>query len=195
MNVRKRQAFTPFASRGRHTVIAILATIALSSAIGLTLSIWATSRSQHRTVVLEMAARQRTLAATYVGDVLLVREGYTADPAYDASLLTRSAHALLDGGTAPSLNGDDDETSLPPTTDRTVRLQLEEEQRLITDLTATGRAILAHQPVAASRRRRTSTSPSRIRSSVCGCWRRSPPTSPSTPPARSPATPTAASAS
>jgi diguanylate cyclase (GGDEF)-like protein/PAS domain S-box-containing protein len=54
---------------------------------------------------------------------------------------------LLDGGLAPSVNGDDDETRLPPTAGATVRLQLEQERRLVADLTAVGSAYLAHRPV------------------------------------------------
>ena len=76
----------------------------------MTLSVWATSRSQYKASVLEVAARQRTLAERYVREVLLVRAGAQADPAYVGALLDRSARALLEGGTAPAVNGDDDET-------------------------------------------------------------------------------------
>ena len=51
-------AFQPFASRGRKAVAAILATFALFSAVSVTLSVWATSRSQYKASVLEVAARQ-----------------------------------------------------------------------------------------------------------------------------------------
>jgi hypothetical protein len=64
--LRRRQAFRPFATRGRRTIAGILATFALFSTLTVTVSIWATSGSQHRASVLEVAARQRTLAERYV---------------------------------------------------------------------------------------------------------------------------------
>ena len=63
---RRRQAFRPFATRGRRTIVGILSTFALFSTLTVTVSIWATSGSQHRASVLEVAARQRTLAERYV---------------------------------------------------------------------------------------------------------------------------------
>ena len=96
---------------------AILATFALSSAIVVGLSIWATSRSQHRAAVLEIAARQRTLSQRYVKEVLLVRAGAQADPAGTADVLRESARVLLDGGLAPAVNGDDDDTTVSGASD------------------------------------------------------------------------------
>ncbi len=126
---------------------AILATFALSSAIVVGLSIWATSRSQHRAAVLEIAARQRTLSQRYVKEVMLVRAGAQADPAGTADVLRDSAQVLLDGGLAPPVNGDDDDTMVSGASDPTVRGELEQERRLVRDMTATGSAILAGQPV------------------------------------------------
>ncbi|HEU0194188.1 MAG TPA: EAL domain-containing protein [Gaiellales bacterium] len=143
----QRSTFTPFALRGRRPVIAILITFALSSAVTVTLSTWAISRSEHRATVVEVAARQRTLAENYVNDVLLTRAGQRADPATDGRILAASARALLNGGEAPPVEGDDDGARLPRTTDPTVRAELEQEQRLVTDLTATGQAILDGRPV------------------------------------------------
>ena len=80
MTLRRRQAFRPFATRGRRTIVGILATFALFSALTVTVSIWATSGSQHRASVLEVAARQRTLAERYVKEVLLARAGAQTDP-------------------------------------------------------------------------------------------------------------------
>ena len=135
--------FRPFAARGRRPVVAILLTIALSSALGVGLSVRSTKNSAHRATVIQIAARQRTLAERYVNEILLVQAGKDADPAEIASVLRRSAHALLDGGLAPSVNGDDDETVLPGEHGSLVRRQLEQERRLIGDLTATGSALLA----------------------------------------------------
>jgi diguanylate cyclase (GGDEF)-like protein/PAS domain S-box-containing protein len=135
--------------RSRRTVIAIVVTMALVSALSAFLSIRAASHSRHRATVIEIAGRQRTLAERYVQEVLLVRAGEPADPALTAKLLKESAHVLLDGGLAPSVNGDDDETQLSRTTDPVVRGELEQEQRLVSDLIATGSAFLADRDVTA----------------------------------------------
>jgi diguanylate cyclase (GGDEF)-like protein/PAS domain S-box-containing protein len=144
--MRRRQAFRPFATRGRRTIVGILSTFALFSALTVTVSIWATSGSQHRASVLEVAARQRTLAERYVQEILLVRAGGQADPATTGKLLARSADSLLDGGVAPAVDGDDDETVLPRASIATVRAQLRQERRLVRDLTATGSAVLGGRP-------------------------------------------------
>ena len=146
--MRRRQAFRPFATRGRRTIVGILATFALFSTLTVTVSIWATSGSQHRASVLEVAARQRTLAERYVQEIVLARAGAQADPVQTGRLLARSADALLDGGVAPAVDGDDDETVLPRASGAMVRAQLEQERRLVRDLTATGSAVLAGRPPA-----------------------------------------------
>jgi diguanylate cyclase (GGDEF)-like protein/PAS domain S-box-containing protein len=142
-----RQAFKPFASRGRFTIAAVLFTFALFSAVSVALSVRATARAEHQAEVVQVAARQRTLAERYVQDVLLVRSGARADPAYTASILRGSANALLNGGTAPAVNGDDDEHRLTAVRTQTARAQLEQAHRLVRDLTATGAALLAHRPM------------------------------------------------
>jgi diguanylate cyclase (GGDEF)-like protein/PAS domain S-box-containing protein len=147
--MRSRGAFQPFAVRARSTIVAILLTFALVSTVSATLSIWTTARSKNRATLVEVAARQRTLAERYVADVALVRAGKSADPARTAALLAGSAQALLDGGTVPAVDGDDDETTLSAVTDPVVRSQLMQEQRLVTDLARTGRALLAHRPLSA----------------------------------------------
>ena len=147
--MRSRRAFRPFALRSRRTVAAIVATMALVSAVSTVLAIRAAARSQHRASAIEIAGRQRTLAERYVQEVLLVRAGEQADPARTARLLSASASALLDGGVAPAVNGDDDDTRLPRTTDPVVRGELEVAQRLARDLAATGSADLANRDVSA----------------------------------------------
>src|SRR6059058_4155200 len=146
--MRRRGAFSPFSGRGRRAVLAILLTFTLSSAVTVALTILATSRGQHRASVIEVAARQRTLAERYVSDILLVRRGAEADPAATAAILRRSAGVLLSGGVAPPVDGDDDETRVPAAPGRSVRAQLEQQRRLVADLTATGAALLHHRPVA-----------------------------------------------
>jgi diguanylate cyclase (GGDEF)-like protein/PAS domain S-box-containing protein len=143
--VSHRTDFRPFASRGRRTIAAILLTFAVFSALSVTLSIRTTKGSQHRAAVVEVAARQRTLAERYVKEVLLARRGAQVDPANTASILARSADALLDGGTAPAVWGDDDGTRLSAAKGAVVRAQLRQERRLVADLTATGHAVLAHR--------------------------------------------------
>ena len=143
----KRPEFGPFVSRGRRAIAAILVTFAVFSALTLTLSIWTTKGSQHRATVIEVAARQRTLAERYVKEVLLARTGAQVDPNNTASILARSADALLVGGTAPSVYGDDDETKLTAASGGIIRDQLKQERRLVADLTATGSALLANRSV------------------------------------------------
>src|SRR4051812_996799 len=139
--------FTPFAERGRRSMSAILLTFALSTAIGVSLSISATAKSQHRAAVLEVAARQRSLAERYVKEVLLSERGASSDPRGFAAVMIASAQALLHGGTAPPVQGDDDANTLPPTDDPVLRLQLGQEARLVSDLTSTGAAILNDRSV------------------------------------------------
>jgi hypothetical protein len=103
---------------------------------------------QNRATLVEVAARQRTLAERWA-EVALVRAGKTADPARTASLLAGSARALLDGGTVPAVDGDDDATALSAVTDPVARAQLMQEQRLVADLARTGSALLAHRPLSA----------------------------------------------
>jgi diguanylate cyclase (GGDEF)-like protein/PAS domain S-box-containing protein len=145
--MRGRRTFTPFESRGRLAIGAILGTIAFVSILIVGLSIRATQRSQHKASVVEVAARQRMLAERYVDGVLLVMAGRQADPAHTGQLLRKSTNALLNGGVAPAVPGDDDETKLSAIQSPTVRGQLMQEGRLVADLTSTGAAMLAGRPV------------------------------------------------
>jgi diguanylate cyclase (GGDEF)-like protein/PAS domain S-box-containing protein len=145
--VRAPATFRPYAARGRRPVAAILLTFALCSTASITLSIWETSRSEHRAEVLRVAERQQTLASDYVQQVILARSGAEADPNATAAILRESADALLDGGEAPDVPGNDDKADLAPTADATVRAQLHQERRLVDDMTGTGSAYLAGRPV------------------------------------------------
>src|SRR5437899_383117 len=149
----KRRTFRPFAKGGARTIVAILATFALMFGLSVALSIIATKHSRGRGVVIEVAARQRTLAERYVQSILLVRSGHRADPMLLGSVLTASAQALLDGGMAPSVNGDDDETPVPTASGSTLRRQLGQEARLATDLTNLGAAVLKGRPASTVRPR------------------------------------------
>lgn len=143
----RSRLFQPFTTRNRRTVALILLMFALYSTLSVALSIRATGRSRHRAVVVQVAARQRTLAERYVTDVLLARDGMPSDPANTASLLTESADVLINGGPAPAVDGDDDETDLPPADGAVVRLQLRQAQLLVHDLIDTGNAVLANESV------------------------------------------------
>lgn len=145
--MRTSRHFQPFAPRTRRTTIAIVLTFAVVSSVSAVLTIGATGRSQNRAAVVEVSSRQRTLAERYIGELLLARAGATADPASIGRLLERSAGALLNGGTAPAANGDDDATKLSAEHNPVVRAQLLQEQRLVTDLTAAGSAFLAGRPL------------------------------------------------
>jgi predicted nucleotide-binding protein (sugar kinase/HSP70/actin superfamily) len=111
----RRHNFRPLETRGRRTVAAILITFALVSALSIALSLRATGRSKHQAAVVQVAARQRTLAERYVNEVLLASTGRRSDPAAIAQVLVKSAHVLLNGGVAPAVNGDDDEMALRAT--------------------------------------------------------------------------------
>ena len=147
--VGRTKAIKPFAVGGssRAPIIAIFVTFALISATTIALSVTATKASQHRTNVIQVAARQRTLAERYLEEILLVRAGKQADPAYTAGVLAASAAALLEGGKAPAVNGDDDETTLSPAAGHVLRAQFVQEQHLATDLAAAGEAVLRHRPM------------------------------------------------
>ncbi len=145
--MRAPAAFRPYAARGRRPIAAILLTFALCSMASIALSIWETSRSEHRADVLRIAERQQTLASAYVQQVMLAKAGVQADPNGTITIMRLSADALLDGGEAPDVPGNDDEAGLSPTTDATVRAQLRQERRLVDDMSGTGEAYLAGRPV------------------------------------------------
>ncbi len=142
----KVRRLRPFESRGRWIVMAILATFGVVGAISLALTLSATGRAHDRGAIVQVAARQRTLAERYLNEVLLVRGGAKADPATTATALSESARALLDGGAAPAVNGDDDETRVPSASGGSLRSQIEQESKLIDDMTASGAALLAGRP-------------------------------------------------
>src|ERR1700712_5789002 len=119
-----RSVIQPFAPHNRGKLAAIIVVFALSSALGVALPVRPTARAKNRASVVEVAARQRTLAERYVKEALLVRTGAQADPRLIGETLRRSEHALLDGGEAPALNGDDDDTQLAPAHGTVQRAQL-----------------------------------------------------------------------
>jgi diguanylate cyclase (GGDEF)-like protein/PAS domain S-box-containing protein len=112
----------------------------------MALSITATRRSENKAQLIEVAARQRTLVDRYVAEVLLVRAHRIANPWLTATLLEKSAMALLQGGAVPAVDGDDDDHSIAVISDTLTRLQLAQESRLIDDLTVCGGQVLVMGP-------------------------------------------------
>jgi diguanylate cyclase (GGDEF)-like protein/PAS domain S-box-containing protein len=142
---RRAREFRPFAPRARSTIIAIVVTFALILAASAAVSIWSTAKSRNRAAVVEIAGRQRTLAERYVTQLLLVRGGEQASPQRTGVLLTQSVNALLNGGTAPAVEGDDDDVMLERETDPRIRAEIVEQQKLIRDLLANGNAFLTRR--------------------------------------------------
>jgi diguanylate cyclase (GGDEF)-like protein/PAS domain S-box-containing protein len=140
---RAAREFRPFAPRARSTIVAIVLTFALILTASAAISIWSTGKSRNRAAVVEIAGRQRTLAERYVTQLLLVRQGAQASPQRTGVLLTQSVNALLNGGTAPAVEGDDDDVVLQRESDPRIRAEIVEQQKLIRDLLATGNAFLA----------------------------------------------------
>src|SRR4051794_26237525 len=108
--MRRGGSFTPFETRGRWVTLAILIVFALFSVLSVGLLIRSAKRSRNQGAVVEIAARQRTLAERYVNEVLLSRDGARVDPGNTAAIMKRSARALHKGGVAPDVSGDDDRT-------------------------------------------------------------------------------------
>jgi diguanylate cyclase (GGDEF)-like protein/PAS domain S-box-containing protein len=140
--------FRPFAPRARVTIVGIVVTFVFVSTASAALSIWSTGKSKNQATVLEIAARQRTLAERYVQELLLVQNGSAADPRHTGAILAASARVLIDGGVAPAVEGDDDEATIGPATDSDVLAELRQEQRVVADLIASGNAFLADRPQA-----------------------------------------------
>jgi diguanylate cyclase (GGDEF)-like protein/PAS domain S-box-containing protein len=147
VRLHSNSAIRPFRSRGRREIAAILVLFSLFSALSVAFAIRTTARSKDQAGVVQVAARQRTLAEHYVNEVLLARAGHPADPETTATLLRKGVAVLLNGGTAPAVEGDDDEKEVTAVADEQVRAQLDQERRLVNDLVGTGSALLAGRPV------------------------------------------------
>lgn len=98
-------------------------------------------------LIVNIASRQRALAERYVKDVVLVVEGYQADPADDAAQLRANADALLFGGEVIAVRGADEEIVIPPASDHPVVVaKLETEKELIEELIDIGDTLLLMYP-------------------------------------------------
>jgi PAS domain S-box-containing protein len=103
----------------------------------------ATSQERGSALIINIAARQRALVERYAKDVLLVVDGLQADPEVSGTALHQNAAALLDGGSVLAPQGDDDSVTIPRARDWRVRRKLEQNRRLIDELTRTGDRLLA----------------------------------------------------
>jgi diguanylate cyclase (GGDEF)-like protein/PAS domain S-box-containing protein len=102
----------------------------------------ATARERGSALVVNIASRQRTLVERYTKDVLLVIDGFQADPGQSGAILHQTADALLDGGSVLAPQGNDDRVEIPAQRDWKVRRKLEQDRRLIEALTRTGDDLL-----------------------------------------------------
>ena len=140
---RRAASFRPFATRGRRDDRRDPRSCSpLFSALSVALSIRATSRSQHQATVVEVAARQRTLAERYVNEMLLASAAPQADPATTARLLARRARrpARRRRGAGGQRRRRRDRAARGDRA-RESRASSSRQRRLVHDLTATGSAL------------------------------------------------------
>jgi PAS domain S-box-containing protein len=93
-------------------------------------------------LVVNLAARQRALVERYTKDVLLVLDGFQADPKESAEDVREPVDVLLDGGSVRAPQGDGSRVEIPPARDWRVRRKLEQDRRLIDELIQTGDRLL-----------------------------------------------------
>jgi PAS domain S-box-containing protein len=93
-------------------------------------------------LVVNLAARQRALVERYTKDVLLVVDGFQADPKESAEDVREPVDVLLDGGSVRAPQGDGSRVEIPPARDWRVRRKLEQDRRLIDELIQTGDRLL-----------------------------------------------------
>jgi PAS domain S-box-containing protein len=93
-------------------------------------------------LVVYTAARQRALVERYTKDVLLVVDGFQADPEESGEAMRQPVNVLLDGGSVRAPQGDGSRVEIPPARDWKVRRKLEQDRRLIDELIRTGDRLL-----------------------------------------------------
>jgi diguanylate cyclase (GGDEF)-like protein/PAS domain S-box-containing protein len=107
----------------------------------------AIARERGSALVVNVASRQRALAERYVKDVLLLVNGFQADPADDAEQLRKNASALLHGGDVVAVHGVDEEVVIRPASDDPhVIGKLRQEARLVARLINAGNDLLSIEP-------------------------------------------------
>jgi PAS domain S-box-containing protein len=137
--------FRPFSTTGRRTIAGIMLVFTIYTGVSLVLSARTADHAQNQAKVLQIAARQRTLTERYAKEVLLALTGSPSAAKTIGDDLDQTVTALLDGGSAPAVPGDDDELAVAPVTGTLLRQQLRQERSLIHDLVATGNSLLAGQ--------------------------------------------------
>ncbi len=137
--------------RANRTVAAIFLLFLVLVSAMVFYNVRATSAERGTAELIDVTERQSALTMRYSGDVMLVVDGYQADPSYSADILRQTAASLLDGG--PVLTpraGSEDMISVPAATEPNLRAKLQQEKNLIEELIGRGDLVLA-QAKAASR--------------------------------------------
>ena len=93
-------------------------------------------------LVVYTAARQRALVERYTTDVLLVVDGFKADPEESGEDVREPVDVLLDGGSVRAPQGGGQRVEIPPARDWRVRRKLEQDRPLIDELIRTGDRLL-----------------------------------------------------
>jgi PAS domain S-box-containing protein len=93
-------------------------------------------------LVVYTAARQRALVERYTKDVLLVVDGFQADPKDSAEAMRQPVDVLLDGGSVRAPQGGGSRVRIQPARNWKVRRKLEQDRRLIDELIRTGDRLL-----------------------------------------------------
>jgi PAS domain S-box-containing protein len=93
-------------------------------------------------LVVYTAARQRALVERYTKDVLVVVDGFRADPEDSAEAMRQPVDVLLDGGSVRAPQGDGSRVEIPPARDWKVRRKLEQDRHLIDELIRTGDRVM-----------------------------------------------------
>jgi PAS domain S-box-containing protein len=93
-------------------------------------------------LVVYTAARQRAFVERYTTDVLLVVDGFQADPKESGEDVRQPVDVLLDGGSVRAPQGGGRRVEIPPARDWRVRRKLEQDRRLIDELIRTGDRLL-----------------------------------------------------
>src|SRR4029450_7526866 len=81
-------------------------------------------------LVVYTAARQRALVERYTKDVLVVVDGFQADPKESGEAMREPVDVLLDGGSVRAPQGGGVRVEIAPARDWRVRRKLEEDRRL-----------------------------------------------------------------
>jgi PAS domain S-box-containing protein len=97
-------------------------------------------------LVVNQATRQRALVERYTKDVLLVIQGFKADPKDSAEAVRQPVDVLLDGGSVRAPGGDGSRVQIPPAENWRVRRKLENDRRLIDELISTGGRLVKRGP-------------------------------------------------